>query len=168
MTAFVPGVERVTSPAAAREPRVRARHRVRHGLSAWWHAAELDRQLAIGADPSTSDALAIRAHRITRPRSRRRVAGGLSGALRGAKDRTPGFTAAVRPDARELLAAGPVVAALHGRLRTAEPVSARGVAILLGLLTDGTSPLYQPAEPGVLASHLRAAAAALEPDRRWD
>src|SRR5437016_6312392 len=35
-------------------------------------------------------------------------------------------------------------------------------------LTDGTSPLYQPAEPGALGSHLRAAAAALELPTRAD
>jgi hypothetical protein len=31
------------------------------------------------------------------------------------------------------------------------------------LLTDGTSSLYRPTEPGALGSRLRAAAAALEP-----
>ena len=33
------------------------------------------------------------------------------------------------------------------------------------LLTNGASPLYQVGHPGELASHLRAAAAALEPSR---
>jgi hypothetical protein len=39
-------------------------------------------------------------------------------------------------------------------------------AMLLMLLTDGTSPLYRPDEPGALGSRLRAAAAALEPSDR--
>ncbi|MBV8998793.1 MAG: hypothetical protein JO304_07020 [Solirubrobacterales bacterium] len=54
------------------------------------------------------------------------------------------------------------------RLRGAEPVTAQGVALLESLLTDGTSPLYVPTEPGALGSRLRAAAAALEPTTRHD
>ena len=88
--------------------------------------------------------------------------------LRSATDTAPGFTAAVRPHRREVLAARTVIEALERRLRAPEPVSARGMAILGGLLTEGTSPLYRPDEPGALGSQLRAAAAALEPASRWD
>ena len=88
--------------------------------------------------------------------------------LRSATDTAPGFTAAVRPHRREVLAARTVIETLARRLRAPAPVSARGMAILGGLLTDGTSPLYLPDEPGALGSQLRAAAAALEPASRWD
>ena len=84
------------------------------------------------------------------------------------RPRTRGFSAAVRPDRREVIAARTVLATLDRRLRAAEPVSARGVALLESLLTDGTSPLYRPAELGALGSQLRAAAAALEPPARPD
>ena len=77
--------------------------------------------------------------------------------------KTPGFTAAVRPNARELLPAQPTVAAIGQRLRSSAPVGAAGVAILKALLTDGASPLYQDGEPGELVSRLQEAAAALEP-----
>ncbi len=90
------------------------------------------------------------------------MAEGLAGAL--AKSRVqPTFTAAVRPNGREVLAARTVLATLDRRLRSSEPVAARGVAILLVLLCDCTSPLFAPGEPGALGSRLRAAAAALEP-----
>ena len=86
--------------------------------------------------------------------------------LRSATDGAPGFTAAVRPHRREVLAARTVIETLERRLRAPEPVSARGMAMLGGLLTEGTSPLYRPDEPGALGSQLRAAAAALEPASR--
>jgi hypothetical protein len=73
------------------------------------------------------------------------------------------LTAAVQPNVRELLAAQTVLAAIDSRLRSARPVRAAGVAMLQGMLTDAASPLFQPGEPGALASQLRAAAAALDP-----
>jgi hypothetical protein len=72
------------------------------------------------------------------------------------------LSAAVRPHRREVIAARTVLTTLSRRLRGAEPVSAQGVALLELLLTDGTGPLYLPAEPGALGSQVRAAAAALE------
>ena len=134
-------------------------------LTVWWRSWELDRRLAEGADPRSDALLQARARRITGRRSRKRVAEGLAGAL--AKSRVqPTFTAAVRPNGREVLAARTVLATLDRRLRSSEPVAARGVAILLVLLCDCTSPLFAPGEPGGLGSRLRAAAAALEPTER--
>jgi hypothetical protein len=90
------------------------------------------------------------------------VADGLARAMRDARATTVGFSAAVGPDRRELLAARTVLGALERRLRASEPVSVRGVAMLYVLLSDGSSSLYRPSEPGALGSELRAAAAALE------
>ncbi len=78
----------------------------------------------------------------------------------------PGFTAAARPAAGEVLAARATLASLERRLRAPEPVSPQGAAILELLLTDGTSPLYSPPRPGALGGLLGAAAAALEPYAR--
>ncbi len=78
------------------------------------------------------------------------------------------FTAAVAPDRREVLAARPVIDALVRRLQGTEAVTARGMAMLSQLLTEPTSPLYRPDEPGALGSRLRAAAAALEPSNSRD
>lgn len=149
----------VVHPGITR-PRVR-RPRLRLALTVWWRGAELDRRLADGEDPASSDALALRARRITTARSRARLAGGLAGAVRSAGGERAVFTAAIRPQSPELLEAGALIATLERRLRAPEPVAPRGVAIVSSLLIDGNSPLYLPAEPGVLGSRLRAAAAAL-------
>jgi hypothetical protein len=140
--------------------------RVRLSLIARWRAGELDRQLAAGASPADSTLLAVRAERLTSRRFRERVAAGLTRAVRDAG--ACGFSAAVRPHRHEVMAARTVLAALDRRLRGAEPVTAQGVALLEALLTDGTSALYLPTEPGALGSRLRAAAAALEPLGRDD
>jgi hypothetical protein len=133
-----------------------------------WQAARLDRELAAGVSPRTSEALALRAHRITQRRRRVSVARGLARVLSSASDNTAGFTAAVAPNRREVLAARPIIVALERRLRGREPFTARGVAMLRELLTEPASPLYQPDQSGSLGSRLRAAAAALEPTHRWD
>ncbi len=142
--------------------------RVRLTLIASWRAAGLDRQLAEGTSPGASALLAIRGERLTSRRYRARVAAGLARAVRDAEATKHGFSAAVRADRREVIAARTVLATLDRRLRAAEPVSAQGVAVLESLLTDGASPLYLPTEPGALGSRLRAAAAALEPPARHD
>jgi hypothetical protein len=99
---------------------------------------------------------------------RERLAAGLARAVHDAEATTRGASAVIRPDPREVMAARTVLATLDRRLRAPAPVSARGVALLESLLTDGTSPLYRPTEPGALGSRLRAAAAALEPPARDD
>lgn len=155
-----------TAPVRVR--RVRSRQRRRHvgwllHITASLRSTALDRELAAGVDPYTSPVLALRAAQLTGPRGRRLVTDGLAGALRRATDATPGFSAAVRPQARELRDAAAVLTALEARLRSSAPVSPRGAALLRVLLTDAASPLYQPSGRGELASQLRAAAAALEP-----
>jgi hypothetical protein len=154
---------RATTWSGARRVQRLGHSRAHLRLLAPWHGPELDRQLAAGIDPHTSALLAMRARTITDKRGRKRVADGLTRALRTARPTTPGFTAAVRPRAAELLAVRPVVAALDRHLRCLEPVSAQGVAILRELLTEGASPLYQPSAPGALADRLCAAAAVLAP-----
>jgi hypothetical protein len=163
-------LERVASPSVSLGLGLGAgwRQRIRIAAVVGWRGARLDRQLAAGASPHASAVLALRAQRITGRRSRRRLADGLARALHDAQGTTPGFTAAVRPHRREVLAARSVLAALDRRLRAPEPVTAHGVAMLQALLTEGTSSLYQPSEPGALGSQLRAAAAALEPSDRCD
>lgn len=173
---FAPGLreaaESVASPGINRpsdRPRSRiAGHgdrrrpgRLRLGVTVWWRGAELDRRLAAGEDPWGSDALALRARRITTARSRAHVANGLAGVLRSARAGRHGFSAAVAPHSPDVLEAGVVIAAIERRLRAPEPVAACGVAMVRLLLIDGNGPLYRPGDPGALGSRMRAAAAAL-------
>jgi hypothetical protein len=164
----VADLERISYPPFSLRPGGGRCRRVRLALIAGWRAAELDRQLAQGASPHTSALLAIRAERLTGRRYRARMAAGLDRAVRDAEGAGRGLTAAVRPDRREVIAAGTVLATLQRRLRAAEPVCAQGIALLELVLTDGDGPLYRPTEPGALGSRLRAAAAALEPLTRHE
>ncbi|MFZ0041272.1 MAG: hypothetical protein WAK93_08195 [Solirubrobacteraceae bacterium] len=125
-------------------------------------AMELDRLLAAGAASEQSPAIAQRARMLTGRRSRRRLAAGLTRALVSARSDCSGFSAAVAPDARAVLAARPVLRALERRLGDARPIRAQGAAMLSILLTDGTSPLYRGSDPGALGSELRAAASSLD------
>jgi hypothetical protein len=162
-----PRLEHPAPPAVTFRPRLRYRPRLPARLLAWWQSAELDRRLAAGVPPAASAALTLRARAITGPRTRRRLADGLVRARRSARDAGPGLSAAIRPNAEEVLAARVVLSALVRRLETPEPVTARGLAMLRTLLTDGNSVLYAPQQRGALGSRLRAVAAALEPpDRR--
>jgi hypothetical protein len=154
------------APGVAIRPPTRHQPKVPPRLLAWWQSAELDRLLATGAAPAHSAVLAARARVITRRRSRLRIADGLVRARRSARDRPAGFSAAIQPDVEEIVAARVVLTTLDRRLRAAEPVSARGIAMLRTLLTDGSSALYAPRARGALGSELRAVAAALEPGRR--
>jgi hypothetical protein len=158
--------ERLSYPPLRLRSRGGGWRRVRLLAVASWRAAELDQHLSAGANPGATALLAIRSRRLTSRRSRRRIAAGLTRVVRDADATTRGFTAAIRPDPREVIAARTLLATLERRLRTDEPVSPQGVALLQSLLTDGNSPLYRPTEPGALGSRLRAAAAALDPHPR--
>jgi hypothetical protein len=155
-------LERAAYPPFGLRSRARLWQRVYHAFAATFYAGQLDRQLAGGASPGASAVLAIHAERITGGRSRARVADGLARVRRDAQVAQPGFTAAIRPHRSEVIAARVVLEILERRLRAPEPVTARGVALLRVLLTDGASPLYRPGDLGALGSDLRAAAAALE------
>jgi hypothetical protein len=52
---------------------------------------------------------------------------------------------------------------LVDRLRAPDPVAAAGIARILVLLRDGSSPLYLPARPDLLAAELDHVQRALAP-----
>src|SRR5665213_3513587 len=137
------------------------RRRTRWALLARWHAERLDRARAAGAGPYAGALIAVRAQQLTTARSRRRLAGGLARVRRDAVDELSGWTAVVAPDRHEVAAAALEIAALERRLRDGGRVDAAGAAMLRLLLTDGSSPLYDPVGAGSLARHLRAVVAAL-------
>ena len=156
-------------PGADRLPQRRRagwRRRARWALLARWHADTLDRALAAGIGPYAGALTAVRAEQLTTRRSRRQLADGLERVRRDATSELSGWTAVVTPDRHEVVAAGPEIAALERRLRHAGRIDAAGAAMLRLLLTDGTSPLYDPVGAGSLARHLRAVAGALGPKRR--
>jgi hypothetical protein len=156
-------LDHTASPWGAASSRTTREGPIRATLKVWLHGWELDRRLAAGCSPETDAALAMRAHRITSRRGRRRVADGLARALSTIEPGRPVLTAAARPNLEEVRAARSLLASLERRLRADEQIAPRGAAMLGLLVSDCMSPLYQPAEQGALGSALRAAAAALEP-----
>jgi hypothetical protein len=128
----------------------------------WLFRRQLDRKIAHGADLGSSPELTRRARQLVSPKLRARMAAGL--------ERT--IAAAEQPGQRRLSAQVPVrrsailgdraqMLGLARLLTEEETVSARGVARIEELLTDGRSPLYYPSPEGTLAAALRHARATL-------
>ena len=141
---------------AYRSTRLRVRVAVRRD--------ELDRALAGGVDPGRSPELAFRAARLVEDRYRRSLARCLRVVL-GQVEGSPALVrvspmdiqrAAIRTDREALVS-------LIERLEDPLPVLPEGVAIAERLMTDLTSPLFAPAEPGTIRRLARLAVAAMEP-----
>lgn len=107
---------------------------------------KLDRKLAAGSLCEATDELALRVQQLTAPSMRRRIAGELRGVVDYVDNRESGAVissvviepAAVRAGRESLLGLAERIEAIDS------PVRARGVVFARALLTDGTSPLYNP------------------------
>ena len=108
----------------------------------WWVAADLDRQLAHGADPILSDELSLRVGQLGSAATRSRLAIALSGAVETTNGRHPPLIAtrlrrsAIRENEDLLLA-------LADRLRSGEPLGVAGLAMTARLVNDHSSPMYR-------------------------
>jgi hypothetical protein len=68
---------------------------------------------------------------------------------------------------RAVVEAEDAIDGLIARLTDADPIAAEGMALVEGLITDGTSsPLYNAAEPGTLRRRVLLAAETLDPEPR--
>ena len=117
----------------------------------------LDRKLIGGADPACSTALAARAAQLTSERSRAALAEALEGLPRAVD--APRRRTRLRPEPAAVLANEPRICDLARRLRSAEPLYARGVARVQALL-NANSPLFRGDAP-TLAAELETAEAQL-------
>jgi hypothetical protein len=125
---------------------------------AWLRRRELDHRIALGADPGSSPELSLRARQLVAPRFRVRMAAGLRGAIRAAEHPWPrGVTAQVPLQRGVILEERAELLGLARLLTEEQTVSARGVARVEELLTDGCSPLYYPSPQGALSAALRHA-----------
>jgi hypothetical protein len=120
---------------------------VRHGrlrdrMAARWRAGSLDRKLAGGDAPDSQPALALRAQTLIGPSMRTALARQVQRVVREARERRARGRARIPTHEDEVLAAADDLDVLARRLGDAGPVSARGVADVRVLLTDGSGPLY--------------------------
>jgi hypothetical protein len=129
--------------------------RWRHRLWARWHGQRLDRALAEGADPRTSPLLAARAAALRTHRQREALASAIYHVLKDARCDPSAFSVRVPVARHEVELNRPELLGLAAELRQASTVSARGVAAIRLLVTDGNdSPLYRPAARSSLSAAL--------------
>lgn len=120
-------------------------------LRAHLSSEHLDRRLLAGEDPAGDPVLAERSARLTEPACRRELAAGLEEAIEAAHPpHLRAISSAIMVEREEVLRAEPELRQLVERLRDQHPIEPLIVARVRALLVDGSSPLYQLAEPGDL------------------
>ena len=123
--------------------------------------ASLDRQLAAGCPARSQPLLAARARRLVSPSARRQIIRGWNNVLRQAE--RPPFMPRPPLCRERIIAAEPDVRYLLALLAGPRPVAARGAAMAMVLLTDGTGPVHNHRSPLSLAAGVRAAIRELDP-----
>ena len=124
-------------------------------------AFRLDSDLAAGASPEASVALALRAQLLTRTRYRRGLAAGADRVLTTAMQPAGASRLPVPVCGDQVRDCSEEFGELIRRLRAAGPVPVRGVAKAVVLLGDASGPLYHPATADDLRTRVRDAADAL-------
>lgn len=152
-TLALPGVRRAEQP-----PRTARRLRV----AVAWKRAALDRELAAGVDPADTAELAVRGAQLESPRVRAGFAAALRNVIDAAEEPVRPISSAAPLNRREIRTARPALVDFAAALRRPEPVRARGVAVAATLLRDADSPLFAPAQAGVLWDLARAGTRALD------
>jgi len=113
----------------------------------------IDGELAAGALSWASPVHAARALQLTSRRNRLTLARSLERLLRDARRPRPSYCTAVvaacRPQVRE---ARGTIRELASRLRSDEPLDARGAASLTLLLTDGGGPCYAEGQQSLVSA----------------
>jgi hypothetical protein len=132
---------------------------MRERLSLRLRARSLDRALADGASPDSSEPLARRAQALVRADTRNEIAGSLRQLARGDRRSLGSRLGAVPTRAEEVRRD---LERLAARLLEPGPVAARGVALTQELLTDGAGPLYWMESADDLGARLRTVLEALE------
>lgn len=150
-----PSHARTTVPAeATTAPSIRAR------LAARLRAGRFDRLLAVGVPAPAGSALAAHEARLTSTAERAAIARSLRTTVADARGRGLLLSSRMPLHVPNITAAEDVIDAVTLRLHAPRPVSARGMARLRQILSDGTGPLYRYGR-GDLRGRLGAALAAL-------
>jgi hypothetical protein len=121
--------------------------------------ADLDRQLAEGADPSNSPELSFRAAQLTSPRRRAGFASGLESVVAEALSKRRAINPPVQLQRAAILAAEDELLELAGALRSPARCRPHAAGIVAFLLCDAASPLYYSDARATPAQLARAAIA---------
>jgi hypothetical protein len=129
-------------------------------LIARLRAGKFDRMLAVGVPAPEGTAIAVHQARLTSAKEREGIARALRQSVLDAKTgRTP-MSSRIPVHADNVAEAEHVIDAITLRLHSPRPVSARGMARLRNVLSDGLGPMYQYGR-GDLKGRLGAALAEL-------
>ena len=137
--------------------------RLRDRLLARWRDQPLDERLADGQHAEQDRLTAVRAHTLTTPGERHKLAAGWETVLRRAAGPCSQVDPRVPLRRSAVLAAQDDIRRMIDLLRASTPVSARGVAIAHLLLTDGAGPLYDSGATAGLGATVRDAIRYLDP-----
>jgi hypothetical protein len=129
-------------------------------LIARLRAGKFDRMLAVGVPAPEGSAIAVHQARLTSAKEREDIAGALRQSVLDAKTGGTPLSSRVPVDPDNVADAEDLIDAITLRLHSPRPVSARGMARLRALLSDGRGPLYQFGR-GDLKGRLGAALAEL-------
>ncbi len=143
-------LRRTTAPRPSLAARVTARLR----------AYQLDRQLAVGVPAPAGSALAVHQARLTSVAEREAIARALRLAVRDARTGATLRSSRIPVDPSNIAAAEDLIDAITLRLHSPRPVSARGMARLRVVMSDGCGPMYRYGR-GDLSGRLGAALAEL-------
>jgi hypothetical protein len=159
-------------PMAPMQAPASLRPESRRGPSLWLRMRvamkrlELDSAIADGADPRTTEALALRAEQLADSSTRTRLATGIENLFRMATmGPGPEATASLvrAPFDRYRVAANrPELEELAGKLRRAGSHNVRGLAMASVLVEDPRSPLYAHTPSDQLKPAIQAASSAIE------
>jgi hypothetical protein len=129
-------------------------------VTARLRAYQYDRQLAVGVPAPAGSALAVHQARLTSLAEREAVALALRLAVHDAHAGLPPFSSRIPLHPSNIAAAEDLIATITLRLHSPRPVSARGMARLRLVLSDGCGPMYRYGR-GDLSGRLGAALAEL-------
>jgi hypothetical protein len=129
-------------------------------VTARLRAYQLDRQLAVGVPAPAGSALAVHEARLTSVAERESIARVLRQAVRDTRVGGTPLSARIPVHFNNIAAAEDLIHTITLRLHSPRPVSARGIARLRVVLSDGCGPMYESGR-GDLSGRLGAALAAL-------
>jgi hypothetical protein len=127
----------------------------------WRRSSELDAALAVGADPTASNALSLRAGQLRSPETRARLVRSLQAVLGLASRDLPHVSCPALVRYSEARGCESLFHDLLARLDESRTVSVQGLALTSLLLRDGASPLFCEDAARSLAEDLRLAAESL-------
>jgi hypothetical protein len=148
-------------PVEAQAGCMKTSPQLRERVAARVLGASLDRRLAAGCPARSEPALAARARRLVSPAGRRQIIRGWNNVLRQAGQ--PPFMPRPPLCRDAVIAAEPDVRYLLALLAGPRPVAARGTAMAMVLLTDGTGPVHNHRSPASLTAAVREAIRQLDP-----